>query len=87
MLPMADTCLRPTCTHPTVHGSPACDVHWQAWRDEDQERITREWGLDLVPSEFEAEQDWLRQRAQERLEAAIEREGRFAQDIRDAAEG
>lgn len=53
-------CLRPTCTRPTVYGSPACMDHWPAWRDEDQERILREWDLDRVGSEFEEEQRWLR---------------------------
>jgi len=80
-------CLRPACTRPTVYGSPACADHWQAWRDEEQRRIEVEWDLDMVPSEFQQEQDWLREREEERLQAAIEREGRFAQDIRDAAEG
>lgn len=87
-------CLRPACTRPTVYGSPACADHWQAWRDEEQRRIEVEWDLDMVPSEFQQEQDWLREREEARalarddhLEDAIEREGRFAQDIRDAAEG
>lgn len=88
------TCLRPDCYRPTVYGSPACDDHWQAWRDEDQERIIREWDLGRVESEVEQEQIWLHRREQMRgvpadphdteLEASIEREGRFAQDIRDA---
>jgi hypothetical protein len=81
------TCLRPTCTRPTVYGSPACGTHWQAWRDAEQARIAEEWDLDRVPSEVAQEQEWLQRRAEERLQEAIEREGRFAQDIRDAAEG
>jgi hypothetical protein len=58
----SETCLRPGCKGQTIHGSPACADHWQAWRDEDEERILREWDLGRVPSEFEQEQQWLRRR-------------------------
>jgi predicted adenine nucleotide alpha hydrolase (AANH) superfamily ATPase len=55
-------CLREECGNETAYGSPACLEHWQEWRDEEENRVAAEWGLDAVASEYEEEQRWLKQR-------------------------